>query len=150
MISMELQAIAEVWEEALRPPPILSVDEWADEKRILTFPEPGDYRTSRTPYLREIMYALSPLSPTRQVNLVKGTQLGGTEVAYNLIGFSIDHSPCPIMLIMPTKVLGKRVSKQRIDPMIKAMPCLSSKVVAPWESPAPATATSSEICPAAS
>ena len=90
-MSEELLAIAEVWEEALRPPPRLWLDEWSDKYRMLQYPEPGKYRTERTPYLREIMRALSPFSPARIVGLVKGAKLGDTKIAYNQIGFTIDH-----------------------------------------------------------
>lgn len=44
--------------QALKPPPILTVSEWADTCRVLSresSAEPGRYRTERTPYLREIM-----------------------------------------------------------------------------------------------
>lgn len=42
----------------LKPPRKLTVSEWADEYRILSreaSAEPGKYKTSRTPYLKEIM-----------------------------------------------------------------------------------------------
>ena len=42
--------------------PLTTVDEWADEKRVLNTVasrEAGNYRTKRTPYLREIMQVLS-------------------------------------------------------------------------------------------
>ena len=46
----------------LRPPPHIRVSEWAERHRILgsrASSEPGPWRTSRTPYLREVMDALS-------------------------------------------------------------------------------------------
>ena len=42
----------------LKPPPITTVSEWSDCYRILSgeaSSETGRYKTSRTPYLREVM-----------------------------------------------------------------------------------------------
>ena len=75
---------AEVYDEAfrqgLRPDPLLTVSEWADRHRMLSSvasSEPGPWRTSRTPYLREVMDCLSPSSPVERVVFMKGAQLGG-------------------------------------------------------------------------
>ena len=53
----------------LKPDVRLTVSEWADQKRILpakAAKEAGHWRTSRTPYLKEIMDALSPSSPLKK------------------------------------------------------------------------------------
>ena len=50
----------------LRPPPQLTVSAWAEQHRILgsrASSEPGPWRTSRTPYLRDVMDAALPLQP---------------------------------------------------------------------------------------
>ena len=63
----------------LRPPPHLTVSAWADQHRVLSTrasSEPGPWRTSRTPYLREIMDALSAVHPARRVVFMKGAQVG--------------------------------------------------------------------------
>jgi len=62
-----------------RPPPQLTVSAWAERHRILgsrASSEPGPWRTSRTPYLREIMDALSAVHPARRVVFMKGAQVG--------------------------------------------------------------------------
>jgi len=44
--------------DGLRPDPTLTVSDWADRHRMLSTraaAEAGRYRTSRTPYMREIM-----------------------------------------------------------------------------------------------
>jgi phage terminase large subunit GpA-like protein len=75
---------ADVYSDAfragLRPDPVLTVSEWADRYRKLSgkaAAEPGPWRTDRTPYLREIMDALSPSSPVERVVFMKGSQIGG-------------------------------------------------------------------------
>lgn len=122
---------AESFRAGLRPDPVLKVSEWADRYRVLpqrAAAEPGRWRTSRTPYLREIMDRLSPGDPTQIVVLMKGSQLGGTEAGNNWLGFLIDCSPGPIMMVQPTVEMAKRVSKQRIAAMIEDCPRLRKKV----------------------
>ena len=106
----------------LRPDPNLKVSEWADRYRVLTTrssPEPGPWRTSRTPYLREIMDALSPSSRCETVVFMKGVQLGATECGNNWCGFNIHLAPGPMMAVQPTTEMAKRNSKQRIAPLIE-------------------------------
>jgi phage terminase large subunit GpA-like protein len=55
---------------AIRPKAPLTVSEWSDANRVLSgegSAEAGAWKTSRTPYLREIMDALSEESPVRKV-----------------------------------------------------------------------------------
>ncbi|MCW7553304.1 phage terminase large subunit family protein [Endozoicomonas gorgoniicola] len=118
----------------LKPDTRLTVSEWADQKRILPVKaakEAGHWRTSRTPYLKEIMDALSPSSPIEKVVFMKGAQVGGTECGNNWLGYVIDHVPAPMMYVLPTLDLAKRTSKQRIAPMIEEMPVLRDKVKDP-------------------
>ena len=66
--------------DGLRPPPRLTVSEWADRYRILSSrssAEPNQWRTSRTPYLRDIMDTLSPASRWERIVFAKGAQIGG-------------------------------------------------------------------------
>jgi Phage terminase large subunit gpA, ATPase domain len=81
---MTLAWLDQTWAEAIAPERRLSVSQWADENRILpaTSAEPGQRRTSRAPYLAEIMDALSTGSPYECVVLMKGAQLGATEAGF--------------------------------------------------------------------
>lgn len=68
------------WYEGLEPEPELSVSEWADQHRVLSrkaASEPGQWRTSRTPYLKEIMDVLSVFHPSKKIVFMKGAQIGG-------------------------------------------------------------------------
>ena len=68
---------------AMRVREPISVSEWADANRRLSSAgsaEAGQWQTSRTPYLREIMDQLSERSPARVVAFQKCSQVGGTEV----------------------------------------------------------------------
>lgn len=120
--------------EGLALPPDYSVSTWADEHRVLAgkaASEPGRWRTSRTPYLREIMDCLSVQSPARKIIFSKGAQLGGTEVGNNWLGYIIHHVPAPILYVQPTVDVANKVSKQRIAPMIAATSVLSKRVTPP-------------------
>ena len=115
----------------LKPEKILTVDEWADNFRILSqksSAEPGKYRTSRTPYLRQIMQDLSITSPVEEIIFMKGAQVGATEVGNNWIGYVIDHAPAPMLYVQPNIDMAKKNSKTRIDPLIEECPQLKEKV----------------------
>ena len=129
-------AIERAWHEGLTPDPLLSVSAWADQHRMLSSKaaaEPGRWRTSRTPYLREIMDCLSPASPIERVVFMKGAQIGGTEAGSCWIGYVIHHAPGPMMAVWPTVEMAKRNSKQRIDPLIEESPALA-ELIAPARS----------------
>jgi len=133
---------------ALRPDPDLTVSQWADEHRRLTSMsagEPGKWRTSRTPYLREIMDCLSPLSPYSRVVFEKPAQVGGSEVLLNFLGYIIHRAAGPVMLVEPTVELGKRFSRQRIDSLIENTPVLAERVSDPRERDAANTMMSKEF-----
>lgn len=117
--------------QGLLPDPNLRVSEWADEYRMLSqksSSEPGHWRTARTPYLREIMDCLSPSSPIQKVVFQAGAQVGKTECGNNWIGYIIDASPGPTLIVQPTVELAKRMSKQRLAPMIDETPVLRKKI----------------------
>lgn len=120
-----------VAKEALQFDPELTVSEWADRYRILSEKasnEPGPWRTSRTPYLRDIMDALSSTSPYETVVFMKGAQIGASEMGFNWIGYIIDNAPGPTLLVMPTVDTMKDNSRIRIDPMIQDCPQLQAKI----------------------
>ena len=127
-----LQSLA----DGLTPDPLMTVAEWADSHRMLSgraAAEAGKYRTSRTPYMREIMENLSPSSPVERVVFMKAAQTGATEAGNNFIGFVIHQAPGPILAVQPTVELAKRNSQQRIDPLIEDSDALR-KIVAPARS----------------
>lgn len=131
-----MPTVEEVWRaalDALLPPPQLTVSQWADGCRVLgnTSPEPGPWRTDRTPYLREIMDALSPSSDCERVVFMKSAQVGGTEVLLNACGYLMHHAPAPILLVQPTVEMAKRFSKQRLDDLIESTPVLRGRVKDP-------------------
>ncbi|WP_333779756.1 phage terminase large subunit family protein [Falsiroseomonas oryzae] len=123
--------ILQAWRDGMAPEPALLVSEWADKHRVLGSrgsAEPGPWRTVRTPYLREIMDALSPAQAARRVVFMKGAQVGGTECGNNWIGYVIHHAPGPMLAVQPTTELAKRFSDQRIDPLVEETPAIRERV----------------------
>lgn len=114
----------------LAPPPLLTVSKWADSYRKLSpesSAEPGQWKTSRAEYQREIMDSLSN-KETEIIIVMSSAQVGKTELINNIIGYFIDYDPSPIMLLMPTLDLAQSYSKKRLAPMIRDTPVLRNKV----------------------
>lgn len=66
--------------KSLKPVKRMLVSDWADKYRILSqtsSAEAGTWRTSRTPYLKEIMDVLSPHTDVEKVVFMKSAQIGG-------------------------------------------------------------------------
>ncbi len=115
----------------LRLDPDLTIDKWADRYRILTSKagaEPGPWRTSRAPYIKEIMECLSPSHPCERVVLMKAAQIAGTETLLNWIGFVIHLAPGPFLIVQSTLDTAEKFSKQRLASAIEASPSLRERV----------------------
>ena len=130
-------ALDVVWEaasEAIRPDPPLTVSEWSDLHRVLSqraSAEAGIWKTSRTPYLREVMDTMSASNSTEKVVFMAGAQIGKTESQNNVIGYLIDILGGPCLSVQPTVEMAKRNSKTRIAPLIEESPRLREKVKDP-------------------
>lgn len=115
----------------LEPDPDIDFVEWANRHMQLTKEssiEPGQYRTSRTPYVEEILRELSPQSETEEVVVVKGTQLGFTTLA-NIFLFAVaDLFPGPCLLVQPTDAMAQDHSKDKIAPSLEQIDVLKGKV----------------------
>ena len=116
---------------ALLPDPLMTVSEWAEERRGLdraTSGEPGPWRNGRTPYLVEVMDALSPSSKVETIVFLAGSQVGKTEVGNNWMGYVVDIAPGPMLFVLPTEGTAESVSKERLKPLFERTPALSGKV----------------------
>lgn len=104
----------------LKPVERLSVSAWSDKYRQLpaASAEPGRWRTSRVPYMREIMDAFTD-DKIHTVVAMTGSQLGKSECLNNVIARYMQLDPCTIMMIQPTIDLAEKYSKTRIQPMLE-------------------------------
>ena len=113
-----------------KAPENLTVTEWADRYRILSpenSAEAGRWKTSRTPYLKEIMDSFTD-PRIKTVVIAACAQLGKTEALLNMIAYMIDQDPGPAMLIMPTVDMAEDTSKRRLSPMFRDVEPLENKV----------------------
>jgi len=117
----------------MMPPDDLTVSQWAEQKRRLSAEasaEPGPWRTSRTPYLREPMDSFTD-PKVRHIVMVAASQVGKSEFLNNAIGYIIDEDPGSILFVHPTTIDAKEYSKLRIAPMVRDCPTLKKKVADP-------------------
>lgn len=117
----------------LRPPPRLTLSEWADSTRRLSpedSAEPGQWRTGRAEYQRGIMDAVTD-ARNRVVVMMMAAQVGKTQVMNNVVGYHIDRDPCPLLVVQPTLEMGHAWSKDRLAPMIRDTPTLRGRVKDP-------------------
>lgn len=125
-------AIRAVWAQHLRPAPVESISDWADRfRQIAKGPEKGQWRTSRTPYLREPMECMSEGSGVERVVMQFATQLGKTEVLYNTILQRIHRSPMDMMIVQPTLSDSKDHSRERFMPTVRRMPEIAARLSKP-------------------
>lgn len=98
----------------------MSVSEWADTYRQLPADaaEPGQWRTSRTPYAKEIMDAFTD-NRIHRVVVKSAAQVAKTEILLNVIGRFAHLDPCSILLVNPTIEMSQDFSKARLSRMIQ-------------------------------
>lgn len=114
-----------------QPRDLLTVSQWADRHRWLRSGTnaPGRWNTALTPYLREIMDALSEHSPVQSVTFKKSSGVGGSEVMMNWVGYVMHHLQNKDMLIvMPTLELRDRSFNPRMSKMIEETEVLAGLV----------------------
>jgi len=116
----------------LKPPPDLTLSEWADEYRRLSkksSAEPGRWKTSKAPYQKEIMDAISDIS-TQKVVVMSAAQIGKTDAfILNTVGYFIHFDPSPIMVMQPNvQPMAESFSKDRLTPMLRDTPILRDKI----------------------
>jgi phage terminase large subunit GpA-like protein len=118
--------------DAINPPPDLGIAEWADQYRILpgtASSEPGQWRTSRFPFVREIMDELSPQSPRQEIVIMGGAQVAKSECVINAMLYTIDYMPTSMMYVLPTIDTVEKFSKVRLASSISAIPSINEKIV---------------------
>lgn len=123
------EEIRNVMSDAWRPPPDLTVSEWADQYRQLSpeaSAEPGQWYTSRAPYLKAIMDAYND-PRWQEIVCMMASQCAKTEAINNIIGYNVDLSPAPMLVVQPTLDMAEAWSKDRLAPMLRDSPTLKEK-----------------------
>lgn len=117
-------------QRGLKPDPLITVSEWADDKRMLP-PEsarPGKFSMSVTPYNKEISDRLSVTDAAQEIIYKKSSQVGASETGNNWVGYCMDVAPASFLYIMPTDAMMKKTSKRSIQRMIETTDVLHKKI----------------------
>jgi phage terminase large subunit GpA-like protein len=69
--------------------------------------------------MKAVMDALSPRHPAQRVVFLKAAQVGATVASNNWIGVGTHRAPGPFFAAQPTVDLAKRLSQQRINPLMR-------------------------------
>lgn len=129
--SASLPIIGERIKRGAKPRDLLTVSQWADKNRWIRSGtnSPGQWRTTLTPYLQEIMDSLSEHSPVRTVSFIKASGLGGTEALNCWLGYIMAHlQNKDTLVVMPTLELRDRSFNPRLMKMLDETPVLSELV----------------------
>jgi phage terminase large subunit GpA-like protein len=109
------------------PPKELTVSQWADLYARLPregSPEPGQWRTDRAPYQREMMDVVNDPNIETIIYMI-AAQCGKTASMLNTLFYFCAHDPSPILWVMPTLILASDISKERISTAIRDTPILT-------------------------
>lgn len=115
---------------ALKPPPELTLSEWADRYRMLSAEnsaEPGRWHTDKAPYQREIMDAIGD-PHIRKVVIMSAAQIGKTAMLMNMLGYYMHYYPAPTLVMQPTLDMAQTFSKDFLAPMLRDTPVLRELV----------------------
>ncbi len=115
--------------KTLKPPEKMNMSDWAEKFRILDTKSsaiPGPWRNSVTPYLIGIMDEFNNVQ-TEEIIFVKPTQVGGTEVLQNALGYFVMQDPAPCMVVYPSQDLAQHVSENRLQKMFEVSKPMAEK-----------------------
>ncbi len=115
----------------LQKPEKISVSDWAEKYRILDESSnfSGKWSHDVTPYLVGIMDAFND-PYIQEINFCKSTQVGGTEVMLNIIGWIIMEDQAPVMIVYPSDDLAKDISNDKIKPSLTKTPEIKERFYA--------------------
>ena len=117
--------IARAIARAIAPRKPMWVSEWARRKRKLSrkgSAVPGEWDNSRNPLQVEIMDCFSARSPVHDVVGLFPIQFGKSEMETNVLGYTMEENPQPIMVVLPGEVSMNKWIDQKLNPMIDETP----------------------------
>lgn len=62
-----------------------------------------------------------------KIVLCFGAQIGKTEAELNMIGYALDQTASPVMMVYPTDTIAKFASDKRVQPMLKSVKSINDK-----------------------
>lgn len=121
---------AEVAAHAFQPKSRLTLSQWSDQYRYLSsdLGEPGPWRTSRVPYLREPMDCITDPTVT-EVAVMKCARVGATQgLVINGIFFHVHQEATAMIAAFPTEGDAKKFSKLLLAPAIAETPVIAELI----------------------
>ena len=113
----------------LEPAKRQTIPEWMSEN--FRFPsdnsEPGLYNPKRAPYQIDVLTAMSPQSPARQINLCFGAQMGKTICECGAMSYYSDSYPRAQGFAFSNEGELKSFVKTKFDPIMRANPMIKAK-----------------------
>lgn len=119
---------------ALRLEAELDVADWSDKYRVISgesgSPHAGPWRTSLTPYLREVMECAGVDHPASRVSMRASAQIGKSQWLLNAAFHCIDTAPRSIMVAAPSLSKAQAWNREQWDPAVEATERMALKVLA--------------------
>ncbi len=120
-----LAGLATARRSNLKPPPKLSLSEWAGRYAILsreTSAQTGRFEAFA--YQIGMMDAVT--DPTvEQVSVMKSARVGYTKILDHVVGYYLHQDPSPILMVQPRESDAEDYSKSEIAPMLRDTPVLA-------------------------
>lgn len=128
---MEALELARELREFWRPPPKLTLSQWAAEHARLS-PESSSDTGRYTPYPFQVGI-LDAVGDRRieRVTFMKSARVGATKIMNFSIAAGVAQRPGPMLLVQPTIGDAEGYSKDEIMPMVRDMPILHGLIAPP-------------------
>jgi len=125
-----LNAIIREGRDIWLPREFMLVSEWAEQTRYVSRDEsgrPGQWDNSLMPFAVEPMDAfVDPI--VGRITFMGSAQVSKTEMMKNMIGYTIDHDPAPMMVIYSAEDDAREFSTEKLQPMLDNNECLYNKL----------------------
>jgi len=126
---VSVAVLREAFADGLRPAPMLDLAEWSETNMVLSAESSASRgKFTAWPFQIEPMSVMSPRHPSEKVAMLCAAQVMKTQLLLNLVGFAIDVDPGPILFVEPRQADVEFVSKSKVAPMLRDVPCLRGKV----------------------
>ncbi len=110
----------------LKPPPKLTLSQWAERYAVLskeTSAQTGRFRAYA--YQKGMMDAITDPANS-EIVVMKSARVGYTKILDHVIGYFIHQDPSPILAVQPRVEDAEDYSKTEIEPMLRDTPVLAS------------------------
>jgi phage terminase large subunit GpA-like protein len=112
--------------EAFRPPPVLTLSQWAERYGVLsreTSAQTGRFKAFA--YQRGMMDAVTDPAVTT-VTVMKSARVGFTKMLDHAVGYFVHQEPSPVLVVQPRTEDAEDYSKNEIQPMLRDTPVLAA------------------------